>query len=202
MTDRPQPTFRVYIGAVLAGGLVVTAALFLAGGGRDRPELPELGRVPPFMLTAESGDTIDQSLFQDKISVVDFVFTSCAGICPMMSGMMAYMQEEFREQPTIQLVSFSVDPETDTPEILREYGERYGALPGRWTFLTGSRPLIYDITRNGFHLGLDTEGENAIIHSQKFVLVDSRGSIRGYYDSDSTDAMDALRDDAIMLAEK
>jgi len=202
MTDRKQPTFRWYLGAILAGGLVVTVALILADIGRNRPSLPELGSVPPFTLIAETSDTVDQSLFDGKISVVDFVFTSCAGICPMMSGRMAWMQEEFDDQPSIQLVSISVDPETDTPEVLREYGKRYGARPGRWTFLTGPKPLIYDITRQGFHLGLDTEGENAIIHSQKFVLVDARGAIRGYYDSDSTDAMDNLRDDAIMLARK
>jgi len=202
MTDGKQPTFRWYLGAILAGGLVVTVALILADIGRDRPALPELGSVPPFTLVAESSDTVDQSLFDGKISVVDFVFTSCAGICPMMSGTMAWMQEEFDGQPSIQLVSFSVDPETDTPEVLREYGKRYGARPGKWTFLTGPKPIIYDITRKGFHLGVDTEGENAIIHSQKFVLVDGRGTIRGYYDSDSTDAMDNLRDDAIMLARK
>lgn len=200
MTDRNHPTIRWYIGAVLAGGLVVTVVLILAGIRRDKPELPELGEVPAFTLVTEASDTVDQSLFNDKISVVDFIFTSCAGICPMMSGRMAWMQEEFRDYPSIQLVSFSVDPETDTPEVLTAYGERYGALPGKWTFLTGPKPRIYDITRSGFHLGLDTEGENAIIHSQKFVLVDGRGAIRGYYDSDSTDTMDSLRDDAIMLA--
>jgi len=202
MTDNKHPTFRWYVGAMLAGGLVVTVVLILAGLGRQRPELPELGQVPAFTLVDESSDTVDHTLFNDKISVVDFIFTSCAGICPMMSGRMAWMQDEFRDYPSIQLVSFSVDPETDTPEVLREYGKRYGAEPGRWTFLTGPKSLIYDITRTGFHLGVDTEGETAIIHSQKFVLVDGRGSIRGYYDSDSTDAMDSLRDDAIMLATK
>jgi cytochrome oxidase Cu insertion factor (SCO1/SenC/PrrC family) len=202
MTDRNQPTLRWYLGAILAGGLVMTIALILFRSGQRHADLPELGRVPPFTLVAETGDTVDQSLFQDKVSVVDFVFTSCAGICPMMSGTMAYMQQEFSHHPGIQLVSFSVDPETDTPEVLREYGERYGAIPGRWTFLTGPKPLIYDITRTGFHLGVETQGENAIIHSQKFVLVDRRGAIRGYYDSDSTDAIDALQEDAIFLTEK
>jgi len=200
MSTRNTPTIIWYLGAVLAGGIIVTVMLILAGLGNEPPALPELGRVPPFTLTSEAGNTVDESLFAGKISVVDFVFTSCAGICPMMSGRMAYMQDEFRGEHGIQLVSFSVDPETDTPEVLRAYGERYGAVPGRWTFLTGPKSLIYDVTRNGFHLGVDAGGENAIIHSQKFVLVDRRGSIRGYYDSDSTDAMDQLQDDAVRLS--
>jgi len=200
MKEPTPPGIRWYIGAVLAGGLVVTVALLLAA--RNRSELPELGRVPQFSLTTEAGTTVDENLFHDKISVVDFVFTSCAGICPMMSGRMAYLQEEVRDEPRIQLVSISVDPETDTPEVLKEYGERYGAVPGKWTFLTGPKPHIFDITRRGFHLGLDTEGENAIIHSQKFVLVDGNGSIRGYYDSDSTDQMEHLLTDAVRLAGK
>lgn len=200
MTAPEKPGLRWYIGALLAGLALVALWLVLSNASRRSAPLPELGRVPVFSLTTESGLSVSDAMFRGKVSVVDFIFTSCAGICPMMSGRMAWLQEELRDRPEIRFVSFSVDPATDTPEVLKEYGKRYGAIPGTWTFLTGDREQIYSITKNGFHLGLEAEGENAIIHSPKFVLVDTAGSIRGYYDSDSTDAMDILKSHALLLA--
>lgn len=200
MNEKRNPGIRPYLGAFLAGVLLVAAWLVLSNVRGARATLPELGAVPPFVLTNEAGSTVDAAMFNGKVSVVDFIFTSCAGICPMMSGRMAWLQDELRDSPDVQMVSFSVDPATDTPDVLAAYGERYGAIPGRWTFLTGDRDQIYSLTKHGFHLGLEAEGDDAIIHSPKFVLVDRRGAIRGYYDSDSTDAMDELRDDARLLA--
>ncbi len=202
MKTAHNPGIRWYVGALLAGLVVVAAWLVVSNMGRSSAALPELGAVPAFNLTTDAGSLADEAMFAGKVSVVDFIFTSCAGICPMMSGRMAWLQEELRECPDVQFVSFSVDPATDTPEVLTEYGKRYGAIPGRWTFLTGDREQIYSLTQKGFHLGLEAEGDDAIIHSPKFVLVDRKGSIRGYYDSDSTDAMDVLRDHARLLAER
>lgn len=187
--------------APLVAGLAVSllgAAAWILLAPRWAPEpasLPVLGRVPPFALTTEAGETADESLFAGKASVVDFIFTSCAGICPAMSGRMAWLQEETLDRPGVRFVSVSVDPATDTPEVLAAYGRRFGAVPGRWTFLTGDRDSIYALSRQGFRLGLESEGDDAILHSQKFVLVDGAGAIRGYYDSDSTGAMDRLLDD-------
>ena len=202
MKTADNPGIRWYVGALLAGLVVVAIWLVVSNMGRSGAALPELGAVPAFNLTTDAGSRADEAMFVGKVSVVDFIFTSCAGICPMMSARMAWLQEELREYPDVQFVSFSVDPATDTPELLTEYGKRYGAIPGRWTFLTGDREQIYSLTQKGFHLGLEAEGDDAIIHSPKFVLVDRKGSIRGYYDSDSTDAMDVLRDHAGLLAER
>ncbi len=202
MKRAENPGFRWYLGALLSGLVLVAIWLVVSNAGRENAALPELGAVPSFSLTTEAGSNADDAMFNGKISVVDFIFTSCAGICPMMSGRMAWLQEELRDHPDIQFVSFSVDPLTDTPDVLTEYGKRYGAIPGRWTFLTGDRDQIYTLTKNGFRLGLEAEGENAIIHSPKFVLVDRKGSIRGYYDSDSTDTMDQLKEHAVLLAER
>ncbi len=202
MKPAGNPGIRWYLGALIAGLVLVAAWLLVSNARGGKTTLPELGTVPPFVLTNEAGSTVDDAMFNGRVSVVDFIFTSCAGICPMMSGRMAWLQEELRDLPDVHLVSFSVDPATDTPEVLAAYGERYGAAPGRWTFLTGDREQIYSLTKNGFHLGLEAEGDDAIIHSPKFVLVDRKGSIRGYYDSDSTGAMDELRDNARLLAER
>jgi protein SCO1/2 len=200
MNSPGQPGIRWYAGALLAGLAFVALWLVVSHSPKEAPLLPELGAVPVFSLTTEAGLPATDSLFRGKVSVVDFIFTSCAGICPVMSGRMAWLQQELHDRPGIQFVSFSVDPATDTPEVLAGYGRRYGAVPGRWTFLTGDRDQIYSVTKEGFHLGLEVEGEDAIIHSPKFVLVDTAGSIRGYYDSDSTESMDLLMAHALFLS--
>lgn len=200
MTGTPNPGFRWYAGALLAGLLLVAGWLALRNPRGGAADLPHLGRVPAFSLTTETGARADDGIFREKVTIADFIFTSCSGICPMMSGRMAWLQGQMGDRNDVQFLSFSVDPETDTPAVLAAYGRRYGAIPGRWTFLTGDRKQIYDLTKNGFRLGLEAEGDDAIIHSQKFVLVDGGGAIRGYYDSDSTDAMETLREHAFLLA--
>jgi protein SCO1/2 len=195
-----NPGLKWYVGATLAGLVAIALWLIVSNAGRQNDALPRLGTVPPFSLTTESGAGADDHLFSDRVTVVDFIFTSCSGICPMMTGRMAWLQGELGDRNEVQFVSFSVDPETDTPEVLTEYGKRYGAIPGRWTFLTGDRAKIYSVSREGFRLGLETEGDDAILHSPKFVLVDRQGTIRGYYDSDSTGAMETLLAHARRLA--
>ena len=120
----------------------------------------------------------------------------------MMSTKMSELQARFKDDPHIVFVSFSVDPETDTPDLLTQYAKQYGAIKGKWIFLTGNKDSIYSLTKQGFHLGLDIEGENTIIHSQKFVLVDHHGSMRGYYDSEDAEAMKDLVRDAEILSRR
>ena len=162
--------------------------------------LPVYGPVPEFTLTSEDNRQVSQNGFKRKVSIVDFIFTTCSGTCPMMSMKMSELQTTLANDPLVQFISFSVDPETDTPEVLSAYAQQYHANTGRWIFLTGNKQDIYDLTKQGFHLGLDIEGENAIIHSQKFVLVDYDGAIRGYYDSEDDEAMKNLVRDARILA--
>lgn len=165
------------------------------------PSLPIIGTVPEFSMLDEDSARVTSTLFRGKVSITDFIFTSCAGTCPMMSTRMAELQVELNTHPEIQFVSFSVDPETDTPAVLEQYARGYGAQKGKWIFLTGNKKETYELTRQGFHLGLDTEGEDAIIHSQKFVLVDPDGLIRGYYDSEEDSSMQRLVIDATLLGE-
>ena len=163
--------------------------------------LPMYGNVPEFSLTSQSNSLISQNDLKGKISIVDFIFTQCAGTCPMMSMKMSELQITLMKNQRVQFISFSVDPENDTPETLSEYAKQYHAGE-RWILLTGNKKDIYDITKQGFHLGIDIEGENAIIHSQKFVLVDNNGVIRGYYDSEDDEAMKNLLRDANILSGK
>jgi len=164
--------------------------------------LPSYGVVPQFTLTAEDGRTVTKNDLLQKVSIVDFIFTQCAGACPMMSTKMADFQERFKNDPNIQFVSISVDPVTDTPPVLKEYAGQYGAVKGKWTFLTGDRKEIFRLTKEGFHLEIANEQDSTIIHSQKFVLIDHYGTIRGYYDSEDQQDVSALSRDAAILSSK
>ncbi len=161
--------------------------------------LPDFGTVPEFSLTTEHRRPFTHDALTGKVTIADFIFTECAGSCPVMSMKMEGLQDTFRLNAELQFVSFSVDPETDTPEVLALYAQNHHAIRDKWFFLTGSKKLITSITKQGFHLGLDVEGSDAIIHSQKFVLIDSHAHIRGYYDSDDDGAMSRLVQDARIL---
>lgn len=191
----------VVFGTPLILGLIIIGHWYWTSRLEKKALLPTFGEVPQFSLISESERTVSQNNFQGKISIVDFIFTQCAGACPVMSTKMSELQQTFSAQSNIQFISFSVDPEDDSTAALREYARQYNATPGKWIFLTGSKEMIYRLTKEGFHLGLGIEGDG-IIHSQKFVLVDLHGAIRGYYDSDDDQAMKDLVRDATILAKK
>jgi protein SCO1/2 len=164
--------------------------------------LPNYGSVPEFSLTTEENKSFSRDQLMGKVTIADFIFTQCAGSCPVMTMKMGELQDTFKTVPDLNFVSFSVDPETDNPGVLTEYARNHNAIQGKWHFLTGSKKLIYSITKEGFHLGLDIEGTDAIIHSQKFVLIDGHAEIRGYYDSEDENAMKNLVQDARILVSK
>jgi protein SCO1 len=109
-----------------------------------------------------------------------------------MSSQLVRVQETFKDEPQVKLVSITVNPEYDTPEVLSEYGERYGADADKWYFLTGNREEIYQLAKQGFFLPvMQVEGQQEFIHSEKFMLVDKNRYVRGIYDG--TDAADVDR---------
>jgi cytochrome oxidase Cu insertion factor (SCO1/SenC/PrrC family) len=171
--------------------------------------LSDLGEAPDFTLRDRSGNDIGQLDLRGKVWVVDFIFTQCGSICPMMTARMAELQERLQDEPELYLVSISVDPERDTPERLQEYATTYGAGQ-RWFFLTGEWETIFDLCLNGFKLGLERRdaaelepGQDPILHSKRFLLVDREGRMRGAYDGTSRDDLDLLTEHARrLLAEK
>lgn len=163
---------------------------------RNREPLPTFGAVKPFSLVSDSGDPFGLSDLEGKIWVADFIFTSCAGPCPLMSQRFAGLQRQFAGQANFQLISFSVDPDTDTPEVLAEYGRALGADPRRWRFLTGEYEQIHALAAESFHLGSTA---NALHHSNYFTLVDGGGAIRGYFDSTDPQALEDLKAQARQL---
>jgi protein SCO1/2 len=150
--------------------------------------------IPEFSLFSENNLMVGRKEMEGKITIVDFFFTSCPSICPVMSTEMERVDDAFKNQSDVQIFSISIDPEYDTPEILTEYSQRHNATPGKWFFLTGDKAEIYNLARCGFFLPtLDGNGEpEDFVHSDKFVLVDDLGRIRGYYSGTNRDEVDRL----------
>jgi len=154
--------------------VLVSAALC---GCSTRP-LPVYGQVPDFHLVSQTGAPFDRKALDGKIWVADFIFTHCTSSCPRMTSQMARMQPRLAEFPDVRLVSFSVDPQRDTPAVLADYARRYRAQPGFWYFLTGDQKILDALDRRAFMLG---NVDGSLEHSTRFVLVDRKGKIRGYY---------------------
>ena len=149
-------------------------------------------RIPNFTLINHTGDTIN-SANDPNFKVLDFFFTRCPTICPTMTRSMYSVQEEFKDIGDLSLYSVSIDPNHDTEEILGTYSRKYDALDSMWYFMTGDKEYIYDFAQNGVKLSAVHEGEGAggFIHSDRLVLVDREGVIRGYYHG--TDELDVER---------
>ena len=158
------------------------------------------GTVPAFQFTNQDGQAFGSAQLQGKIWIADFIFTSCAGPCPMISSRMSELQRPL-ENSDVHLISFTVDPKTDTPEILRGYSERVHARAGRWDFLTGSEAALYSLIKNGFKLGVSDGAEElgVPVHSTRATLVDRKGVIRGYYDMTAPDTVTKLLADTSHL---
>jgi protein SCO1/2 len=160
-----------------------------------------LGQVPAFALIDQEAQPISQERLAGSVWIADFIFTRCAGQCPLMSARMTALARVFADAPAIRLVSFSVDPAYDTPEVLARYASHHAGASDRWQFVTGDPEAIRRVAREGFHLGVSEEGivEEPITHSVRLVLIDRQARIRGYYDATDREAMRRLEPDARRL---
>jgi protein SCO1 len=194
------------IGLTAAGVLAVVLgsafALIVRG---ETPELPVLGEMPEFELVTHRGEPIGPEDLAGQPLIANFVFTRCPTVCPVFSMKMQRLQERTADLgPALQLLSFSVDPAHDTPEVLAAYAERYEADPARWTFLTGDVDEMRRTVRGGLHIAMEPGGElpdggQDILHSTHFVLFDAELRVRGYYDSNDLERIDELVRDARRL---
>jgi protein SCO1/2 len=183
---------------VLGVAAVLGLAVWL--GFRPAP-LPVLGTVPPFTLTESAGTPLSAADLAGRVWVAGFIFTRCPDVCPALTARMARLQERLGAgDDAVRLVSFSVDPEHDTPAVLRAYAERSGARPG-WLFVTGPRDRVAALLRQGFKVAWADDGPATapITHSDRFVLVDRTLGIRGYYHGDDADDLERLARDAAAL---
>lgn len=181
--------------------LLLSATLCLLIACRtSTASLPAYGTVGEFVLTAHTGAEFRSQSLDGKIWVADFIFTTCTGPCPRMSSQMRQLQAAAAEFARVQLISFTVDPARDTPAALAEYARRYQADPARWIFLTGPRETLHHLKREAFKLG-DVDG--SLNHSTRFVLIDGRARVRGYYDTSDADSVSkVVADIRTLLAER
>jgi cytochrome oxidase Cu insertion factor (SCO1/SenC/PrrC family) len=184
--------------------VVFYIATFVISGCAKAPP-PVIRALPDFSVVATSADGSVRPLtlasLQGRVWVADFVYTRCQGPCPMLTAHMAGLQKSLPER--IGLLSFTVDPDHDTPKVLARYADRFGAKPGRWLFATGDKSALARLFREGFLISATADPKAApgqyVAHTTEVVLIDARGRIRGYYHGDDPAALDRLSADALRL---
>jgi protein SCO1/2 len=210
----PSPSFYRWP-IIILGLVVLLLALYRMTGG-DKPAaivpnqaLPKIRTIPHFALTERSGRIITNADLAGKIWVADFVYTTCPGPCPLVTAEMAKIQQAVIGDPHVQLVSFTVDPQTDTPMVLAAYANNYHADANKWWFLTGPEKPLYDLIQNGFlqtvvdNRGQTLEtGQGPVTHSLYFDLVDAQGNMRGVYQSQDPAACQRLLTDIGVLEQE
>lgn len=197
---------RVLLWAALVVAGLAVFALYRMGEAKQAGQTQgDYGSVPAFSLTDQHGKSFGSRDLDGKPWVANFVFTRCPSVCPLLSAKFKKLQGKLADMPDVQFVSFSVDPEHDTPEVLAAYAERYQA-DARWHFLTGSLEAIEQTVVQGFkiHLGKPQPSENdpsliEIMHGEHFVLIDAKGAIRGYYRAETAE-LDQLVEDVKTLS--
>jgi protein SCO1/2 len=182
---------RMLLG-LAAFALLGLGLLWVSVGGdtRSGARLPVLGQISDFMLTNQFGAVVTLEALRGRVWVADIIFTRCAGPCPLMTRRMAELQAALARMPDVRLVSLTTDPEFDTPAVLREYGDRYGADAGRWMFLTGTKAEIGKLGTAGLKFtALEqpadqrASAEDLFIHSTTFAVVDRQGRLRGVFET-------------------
>jgi protein SCO1 len=203
-------TWLTLLGALLGGAIIWSGApgRFIRPGAAA---LDDFGPAPTFRLTDQLGRPVSSDDLAGKVVLVDFIYTSCTDICPLLSEQMRTIQDQLRAADLLgsqaQLVSFTVDPARDTPEVLRAYAERYRADPAVWRFVSGPEADVIAVIEQGFHVGVQTipllpltagddpaSNRYEVIHSGRLVLIDREGRVRAYYDTRDVDVARVVRD--------
>jgi protein SCO1/2 len=169
---------------------------------KDSRKDTKLHQIPSFAFVNQQGKTITEKTVHGKIYVADFFFTSCPGICPMLTQNMRLIQDAFKNSPDVLLLSHSVMPEYDSVAVLKNYADHHGIVSQNWHLLTGKREEIYAIARKSYFadedLGLKKDG-NAFLHTENFILIDQNRHIRGIYKGTSRFEVNQLIEDIKLL---
>ena len=159
--------------------------------------------VPDFKLINQDGKEITQKELRGYIYVADFFFTRCGSICPKMTTQLTRVQEAYGKDSLIKIISFTVDPKYDSVSVLKKYALEYNANPKQWNFVTGRKDSIYNLAQKGYFITAmeDTAHPLDFIHSDKLVLIDKQGWIRGYYNGTDQKEVDKLITEISVLKE-
>jgi protein SCO1/2 len=194
------------VGALVIGLAGVVVARAQAPRESTRVELPVLSTVPAFDFVSQDEQPFGSKTLAGQVWVANFVFTRCPNVCPKFTAKMGTLQDKSAgELKQLKLVSFTVDPENDTPAVLKTYGEKYRADFSRWTFARGERAELEKVVREGMMQPMDMgDGKdlNTVVHGSYFALVDGQSRVRGVYRFTEPNAVDeVLRDAKVLLAQ-
>jgi len=166
------------------------------------PAYASIHRIPAFSFTDQDGKTVTEKTVEGKIYVADFIFTRCGSICPKMTSNMGMIQEKFKNDNDVLLLSHSVTPDMDSVPVLKRYAETKGVISGKWHLLTGKEEDIYALAKKQYYAG-DTIGYyqtgNEFLHTENFILVDKLRRIRGVYNGTLSLEMERLMEDIVTL---
>ncbi|HIB35991.1 SCO family protein [Mesonia sp.] len=188
---KPEPTLPIYQPDMVNKELVDTTVQYVR----------KYHKVPDFKLVNQNGDTITQKDYEDKIYIADFFFTTCQGICPIMTDHMVKIQKEFKDDPEVLLLSHSVTPEIDSVAQLKKYAEEKGVIDEKWNLVTGDKKHIYDLARKSYLVAKSqgNGGKYDMVHTENFALIDKSKRVRGFYDGTNPEAIEQLVEDVKLL---
>ena len=160
--------------------------------------------VQPFSFINQFNDSVNKKTIANKIYVADFFFATCQSICPKMSSQLVHVQDAFKNDKDVLILSHTVNPSHDTVEVLNGYSQSYGAIKNKWHFLTGNKKEIYDMARYSYLVNaLEEDGSaEGFLHSELFILVDKQKRIRGFYDGTDSVAVVKLISDITLLKQE
>ena len=194
-----HPVTWVFVSMAVLGGL--TAEILTSHEGPVGVAPTDYGAVPEFSLVDQDNKPVTDADLRGHAWVGDFIFTSCPDACPALTATMGGVLPRISD-PGVRLVSFSVDPETDTPERMATWSAQFHPPPGRWSFLTGNKDAV-KAALTGFKVAADRvagpDGNTSLVHSETFLLVDPNGHLRGYYGVDKA-GLDALVADVAIVS--
>jgi protein SCO1/2 len=203
--NKKKLLYLVAFFVVLIVGFYFALGQLIPGFGK--PVLPVLSEVPSFSFTNQEGKAITQRDLAGKVYVAEYFFTTCKGICPKLNTNMKRLSGDFAGEKDFRLLSFTVDPETDSVGRMKHYADSLGADPARWFFLTGRKDSLYHLARTGYLLDDPknnlTNIDEQFLHTQFIALVDRGGRVRKIYDGLKKEEMDELEKDIpVLLKEK
>lgn len=191
---KPKKTLKIYNPADVNPEMVDTTVQYVK----------KYHTIDDFSFTNQNGKTITQKDYEGKIYVADFFFTTCPSICVPMGENMAWLQEQIKDNPKVMLLSHTVTPDIDTPEVLKAYAVKKGVIDSKWNLVTGDKKDIYYIARKSY-LAVKTTNSSELydmVHTENFVLVDAKRRIRGFYDGTKLEEVKRLLEDINYLSEE
>lgn len=191
---KPKKTLPIYNPADVNPELVDSTVQYIS----------KYHRIADFSFTNQNGKTITQKDYEGKVYVADFFFTTCKSICPKMTTNLVDVQKAFLDNPKVKLLSFSVMPDIDSVSVLKEYAEINGVDDSKWNLVTGDKKAIYTMARKSY-LAVKQGSPDELydmVHTENFVLVDSKKRVRGFYDGTNKEEIKKLIEDIKWLVEE